>query len=137
MFGPCMPSCLPRLTGPLVQENDETCDWPLLQSNITLLKITWRLESRKSFALNKLITRNNEIDRRKKNHMQYEDLLPTALKTPGGAPPTAPCAVHSPADVSHAPVEDTSLRDGGLQDDVPQIASVSKGKENLRSPTLR
>jgi hypothetical protein len=35
----------------------------MFETNITLLKITWRLESRKSFALNKLITRNNEIDR--------------------------------------------------------------------------
>jgi len=35
----------------------------MFDTNITLLKITWRLESRKSFALNKMITRNNEIDR--------------------------------------------------------------------------
>jgi hypothetical protein len=35
----------------------------MFDTNITLLKINWRLESRKSFALNKMITRNNEIDR--------------------------------------------------------------------------
>ena len=35
----------------------------MFETNITLLKINWRLESRKSFALNKMITRNNEIDR--------------------------------------------------------------------------
>lgn len=52
----------------------------MFETNITLLKITWRLESRKSFALNKMITRNNEIDRRKKNGMDYQDLLPSALK---------------------------------------------------------
>ena len=52
----------------------------MFDSNVTLLKITWRLESRKSFALNKMITRNNEIDRRKKCGMAYHDLLPAALK---------------------------------------------------------
>lgn len=52
----------------------------MFETNITLLKITWRLESRKSFAINKLITRNNEIDRRKKCGMPYHDLLPSALK---------------------------------------------------------
>ena len=35
-----------------------------LQNNITLLKINWRLTSRQSFALNKCLTRNNEIVRR-------------------------------------------------------------------------
>lgn len=35
----------------------------MFETNTTLLKINWRLESRKSFALNKMITRNNEIDR--------------------------------------------------------------------------
>jgi hypothetical protein len=76
----------------------------MFDTNITLLKITWRLESRKSFALNKMITRNNEIDRRKKNGMDYQDLLPTALKgsaegkenipahKPAAPPPAAPAA---------------------------------------------
>jgi hypothetical protein len=48
--------------------------------NMTLLKINWRLESRKSFALNKMITRNNEIDRRKKNGIAFDDLLPSGLR---------------------------------------------------------
>ncbi len=42
----------------------------MFDTNITLLKINWRLESRKSFALNKMITRNNEIDR----HAQIQTL---------------------------------------------------------------
>jgi hypothetical protein len=33
----------------------------MFETNITLLKITWRLESRKSFALTKKISRNNEV----------------------------------------------------------------------------
>ena len=48
--------------------------------NTTPTQITWRLESRKSFALSKLLTRNNEIDRRKKNTMPYIDILPTHFK---------------------------------------------------------
>ena len=48
-------------------------------------QINWRLESRKSFALNKMITRNNEIDRRKKNGIAFDDLLPSGLRV--SAPP--------------------------------------------------
>ena len=36
----------------------------VFETNITLTKIIWRLQSRSSFALNKLITRNGEIQRR-------------------------------------------------------------------------
>eukprot|EP00854_Cymbomonas_tetramitiformis_P009502 gene9502-11258_t len=52
----------------------------MFETNVTLLKITWRLDSRKSFALNKLITRNNEIDRRLKAGRDYLDILPEKLK---------------------------------------------------------
>ncbi|KAK3269430.1 hypothetical protein CYMTET_22127 [Cymbomonas tetramitiformis] len=52
----------------------------MFEENVTLLKISWRLDSRKSFALNKLMTRNNEIDRRLKSNMPFEDLLPDGAK---------------------------------------------------------
>jgi len=48
----------------------------MFDTNITLLKIVWRLESRQSFALNKKIVRNNDIDRRIKANRDYADLLP-------------------------------------------------------------
>ena len=35
--------------------------------NVTLVNLKWRLDSRKSFALNKSITRNNSIVRWKKD----------------------------------------------------------------------
>ena len=44
------------------------------------MQIVWRLESRKSFAINKMVTRNNEIERRIKSGMDYDDVLPTSLK---------------------------------------------------------
>ena len=37
--------------------------WDMLLAQVTLLKIVWRLESRQSFRLTKMLTRNNEIDR--------------------------------------------------------------------------
>ena len=43
---------------------------------MTLLKIVWRLESRQSFRLTKLLTRNNDIDRRIKSGKEYESLMP-------------------------------------------------------------
>lgn len=45
-------------------------------SNVTLLKIIWRLESRQSFRLTKMLTRNNDIDRRIKTGKEYESLMP-------------------------------------------------------------
>jgi hypothetical protein len=54
-------------------------------------QINWRLESRKSFALNKMVTRNNEIDRRKKNGIAYDDLIPTGLRV---SVPSIPPSTH-------------------------------------------
>jgi len=51
------------------------------ETNITLQKITWRLHSRQSFALNKCLIRNVDIQRRLKDGLDVEDLLPMAKKT--------------------------------------------------------
>ena len=48
--------------------------------NVTLVNLKWRLDSRKSFALNKSITRNNSIVRWKKDGKDWESLLPDHLK---------------------------------------------------------
>merc|ERR1740115_472936 len=48
----------------------------MFESNVTLLKIVWRLESRQSFRLTKMLTRNNEIDRRIKTGKEFESLMP-------------------------------------------------------------
>jgi len=49
-------------------------------SNITLTKITWFLNSRKSFMLNKLQTRNVEIRKRVDGGKDYKDYLPDHMK---------------------------------------------------------
>mmetsp|Transcript_1476 Transcript_1476/g.2118 ORF Transcript_1476/g.2118 Transcript_1476/m.2118 type:complete len:434 (+) Transcript_1476:120-1421(+) len=48
-------------------------------TNVTLLKLTWRVDSRQSFALNKLVTRNNEINRCVKAGRAYTDKIPEGL----------------------------------------------------------
>ena len=53
------------------------CD--MFESNVTLLKIKWRLESRQSFRLNKLLVRNNDINRRIKDGKDYGELLPAGV----------------------------------------------------------
>ena len=50
------------------------------EDNITLVNVKWRLESRKSFKLNKDITRNNSILRWKNEGKDWESLLPDHLK---------------------------------------------------------
>ena len=51
----------------------------MFETNVTLLKIVWRLESRQSFRLTKMLTRNNDIARRIKEGREYTDLLPPAV----------------------------------------------------------
>ena len=48
--------------------------------NTTLLKINWRLTSRQSFALTKLLSRNVEILRRKEAGMDYSDIDPNTRR---------------------------------------------------------
>jgi len=52
----------------------------MFDTNITLLKIIWRLESRQSFTLNKKMVRNNDIDRRIKAGKEYGDIMPEKAK---------------------------------------------------------
>jgi len=69
-------------------------------TNITLTKMTWRLDSRKSFMLAKLQTRNIEIQKAKAGGKDFEHLLPDNLKS--GAPPPA-AAAPAPAAAEAAP----------------------------------
>mmetsp|Transcript_9984 Transcript_9984/g.11607 ORF Transcript_9984/g.11607 Transcript_9984/m.11607 type:complete len:307 (-) Transcript_9984:311-1231(-) len=57
----------------------------MFETNVTLLKISWNLDSRKSFGLQKLITRNNEINRRLLTSRDYKDILPAVYQAD---PPT-------------------------------------------------
>ena len=63
----------------------------MFDTNVTLLKIVWRLDSRQSFRLTKMLTRNNDIDRRIKAGKDYADLLPE------GVPPIPPAVVQQRA----------------------------------------
>eukprot|EP00929_Paragymnodinium_shiwhaense_P014474 TRINITY_DN122381_c0_g1_i1.p1 TRINITY_DN122381_c0_g1~~TRINITY_DN122381_c0_g1_i1.p1 ORF type:complete len:394 (+),score=131.57 TRINITY_DN122381_c0_g1_i1:79-1260(+) len=47
-----------------------------LETNVTIQNIKWRLDSRKSFALNSFLTRNKDIARRKRDGREYTSLLP-------------------------------------------------------------
>jgi len=52
----------------------------MYNNNTTLVRITWRLDSRKSFMLAKLQTRNIEIAKRQASGKDFTDLLPDHLK---------------------------------------------------------
>lgn len=65
----------------------------MLGTNITLTKILWRLESRKSFALTKMISRNVEIWRRiGSGRADYVDILPDHLRADPPSVLTDKCA---------------------------------------------
>jgi len=58
----------------------------MFEKNVTIRKITWRLDSRKSFAINKLIVRNNDIHRRVSSGRDVSELLPGSVNSvPPGA----------------------------------------------------
>jgi hypothetical protein len=52
----------------------------MLEHNIVLKKIVWRLHSRQSFRINNQITRNNEIERRLMSNMSIDDILPESRR---------------------------------------------------------
>lgn len=54
----------------------------LFSYNVTLTKIIWRLNSRKSFAINKLIVRNNTIRKWVAEGKDVKDILPATSNVP-------------------------------------------------------
>mmetsp|Transcript_51224 Transcript_51224/g.101765 ORF Transcript_51224/g.101765 Transcript_51224/m.101765 type:complete len:294 (-) Transcript_51224:178-1059(-) len=65
----------------------------MLGTNVTVTKILWRLESRKSFALTKMISRNVEIWRRiASGRADYVDMLPDHLRASPPLVLTEKCA---------------------------------------------
>lgn len=83
---------------------DECLDHFVLMygTNITLTKMTWRLDSRKSFMLAKLQTRNIEIQKAKAAGKDCEHLLPDHMRS--GAPPAAAAAAAPAADEAPAAI---------------------------------
>ena len=54
----------------------------MFKYNVTLCKIIWRLDSRKSFAINKLIVRNNTIKKWMSEGKDVSSLIPTFCNVP-------------------------------------------------------
>jgi len=69
-------------------EDTLECYITMFNDNVTLTKISWRLESRKSFMLNKLQTRNVEIKKRQDKGADYDSFLPDHMKKGVAASPT-------------------------------------------------
>ena len=78
----------------------------MFSSNITLLKIIWRLESRQSFRLNKMVVRNNDINKRIKDGKDYAELLPTGV----GPMSAALIEQRAEAEVTYLPTPRNSSR---------------------------
>merc|ERR1719277_2065351 len=80
----------------------------MFHDNVTLTKIMWRLESRKSFMLNKLQTRNVEIKKRQDKGEDFNSFLPDHLRTEaaGVSTPAAPDA--APASGAPGPVAEAA-----------------------------
>eukprot|EP00727_Mastigamoeba_balamuthi_P012601 m51a1_g7964 putative tyrosine-protein kinase transforming protein abl (185) ;mRNA; f:240954-242168 len=54
----------------------------MLLRNVTLTKITWRLETRMSTKVNAMLTRNKEIERRVKAGKPFDDIDPRNTEAP-------------------------------------------------------
>lgn len=85
----------------------------MFNDNVTLTKIQWRLESRKSFMLNKLQTRNVEIKKRQDKGQDYDSFLPDHMKKGAAATPAVePVKENSPVKAE--------ANSPGLQEEAPR-----------------
>lgn len=102
-------------------------------TNITLTKLTWRLDSRKSFSLAKLQTRNIEIQKRIANGKDFNDLLPDNLKS-GGAPVAGEAAPAEAAVKRATTVEDMDAHLKEVEQHLPEDAVLHEGDEEEEKP---
>jgi hypothetical protein len=103
----------------------------MYSTNITLTKMTWRLDSRKSFMLAKLQTRNIEIQKAKSAGKEFEHLLPDNLKS--GAPPPA-AAAPAPAAADPPPADDEPVpakRQSTVAEMEAHVAQLSAASEEI------
>jgi len=79
----------------------------MYETNLTLTKIKWRLNSNKAWALSKLMTRNVEIQKRIASGKDYTELLPTGLRE-GRSPSPEPAHEEpkEPAPVAKTPAKE-------------------------------
>jgi len=101
----------------------------MLGTNITLTKILWRLQSRKSFALTKLITRNVEIWRRiAAGRGDYVDMLPDHLRE---SPPRVLTERCAPNACSRPPAQE-SQQQGTAEatSDLPAMPATTKTEKD-------
>jgi len=112
---------------------DECLDHFVLMygTNITLTKMTWRLDSRKSFMLAKLQTRNIEIQKAKAAGKDFEHLLPDNLKSgaPPAAAPAAAAAAPEPAPAAEEPAP--AKRQSTVAEMEAHVAAISEASPEV------
>lgn len=95
-------------------------------TNITLTKLTWRLDSRKSFVLAKLQTRNIEIQKRVAAGTDFNSFLPDALKS-GAVKPAAPAATAGSDDAPAATAaSDAAAKRPSVRDVEEHVAAIGE-----------
>jgi len=113
----------------------------MLGTNITLTKIMWRLESRKSFALTKMISRNVEIWRRVgSGRGDYVDILPDHLRAEPPSVLTEKCAprIATPREDQEDAAQTDSGNKTGEEQAVPAPPEVSnEEKEPTAAETAK
>jgi len=126
---------------------DECLDHFILMysTNITLTKMTWRLDSRKSFMLAKLQTRNIEIQKAKLAGKDFEHLLPDNLKSGAAAPaaaaeapaPAAPQEIKAPRTIvrRHSTVAEMEAHVAAISEASPEVAEA-KHEELAETPAI-
>jgi len=104
----------------------------MYNSNVTLTKITWRLDSRKSFMLAKLQTRNVEIRKRLDAGKDYVDLLPDHMRAspPDLTKPGAKPSQMLPKNGSHPASEaKPETSNGEAEVPAPTVDATEKAPE--------
>ena len=75
----------------------------MFQTNLALTKLMWKVDSRRTWEVSKLITRNVEIGRRKAAGASIQDLLPAKLRKDADASGSHSQPVSSPYPAAGVP----------------------------------
>mmetsp|Transcript_16638 Transcript_16638/g.29123 ORF Transcript_16638/g.29123 Transcript_16638/m.29123 type:complete len:261 (-) Transcript_16638:134-916(-) len=111
----------------------------VFESNLTLTKLMWKVDSRRTWELSKLFTRNVEIKRRLAGGAAIEDLLPAKLRGQGisslvSAVPTAAKQAAVPTSGYSAPAAPAAPE--AVAPEVPQAVPASEQETHPAEPAV-
>ena len=109
----------------------------MFQTNLALTKLMWKVDSRRTWEVSKLITRNVEIGRRKAAGASIQDLLPAKLREDADASGSHSQPVQSPPASAAVPATKADAEPAELAQTPPEATTARSGPEEQAQELLR